>query len=92
MGRQTAVSDVGDFRAAPGGSCLPLNGTARLLSRPARLPEKIAIFLTPDFSMMSFTTVIEAQRIANRMSGRALYGWHVLSRDGLPVSATTASL
>jgi transcriptional regulator GlxA family with amidase domain len=53
------------------------------------LPEKIAVFLTPVFLMMSFTTVIEAQRTANRMSGRALDSWHVLSKNGLPVSASS---
>jgi len=52
------------------------------------MPEQIGVLLTPGFSMMSFTPVIEAQRIANRVSGRTLYRWHVLSKNGLPVPAS----
>ena len=59
-----------------------------LLATPARLPQRIAIFIVPKFSMMDFTAVIEAQRIANRMSGRELYSWHILSKDGRPVAAS----
>src|SRR5215472_1460613 len=81
-------SDGGDFRATPDGLCIPQNRTARLLSRPACMPEQIGVLLTPGFSMMSFTPVIEAQRIANRVSGRTLYRWHVLSKNGLPVPAS----
>ena len=59
-----------------------------LLATPARLPQRIAIFVVPKFSLMDFAAVIEAQRIANRMSGRELYSWHVLSKDGRPVAAS----
>ncbi|HEY2892383.1 MAG TPA: AraC family transcriptional regulator, partial [Dongiaceae bacterium] len=59
-----------------------------LLATPARLPQRIAIFVVPKFSLMDFAAVIEAQRIANRMSGRELYSWHILSKDGRPVAAS----
>jgi transcriptional regulator GlxA family with amidase domain len=59
-----------------------------LLATPARLPQRIAIFIVPKFSLMDFAAVIEAQRIANRMSGRELYSWHILSKDGRPVTAS----
>jgi transcriptional regulator GlxA family with amidase domain len=38
--------------------------------------------------MMGFTSAIEPLRAANRLSGRALYSWHIVSRDGRPVAAS----
>ena len=55
---------------------------------PATLPHRIAIFVIPQFAMMGFTSAIEPLRAANRMSGRSLYSWHILSRDGKPVMAS----
>lgn len=54
---------------------------------PTRLPQLITLFLLPKFSMMGFASAIEPLRSANRMSGRALYTWHILSKDGEPVTA-----
>ena len=56
--------------------------------QPTRLPLPVAFLLVPQFSMMSFTSAVEPLRSANRMSGRALYSWHILSPDGAPVSAS----
>ena len=53
-----------------------------------RLPQPIALFLLPKFSMMGFASAIEPLRSANRMSGRELYTWHILSKDGTPVMAS----
>ena len=50
--------------------------------------ETILFLLVPDFSMIAFTSAIEPLRIANRLSGRRLYEWRLLSRDGEPVSAS----
>ncbi|MEA2779794.1 MAG: AraC family transcriptional regulator, glycine betaine-responsive activator [Rhodospirillaceae bacterium] len=61
-----------------------------LLATPTRLPQRIAIFVVPKFSMMDLAGVIEPLRLANRMSGRELYSWHILSRDGRPVAASNA--
>ncbi|HET8727070.1 MAG TPA: GlxA family transcriptional regulator [Alphaproteobacteria bacterium] len=38
--------------------------------------------------MIAFATAVEAVRIANRMSGRELYRWVLLSKDGGPVRAS----
>jgi transcriptional regulator GlxA family with amidase domain len=59
-----------------------------LLATPARLPQRIAIFVVPKFSMMGFACAIEPLRSANRMSGRELYSWHILSKDGKAVTAS----
>jgi transcriptional regulator GlxA family with amidase domain len=50
--------------------------------------ETIFFLLVPDFSMIAFTSAIEPLRIANRLSGRSLYRWRLLSRDGAPVAAS----
>jgi len=55
---------------------------------PSKLPQSIGFLLIPNFSMIAFTSAIEPLRLANRTSGRALYSWHILSRDGLPVAAS----
>jgi AraC family transcriptional regulator, glycine betaine-responsive activator len=38
--------------------------------------------------MMGFACAIEPLRSANRMSGRELYSWHILSKDGKAVTAS----
>jgi transcriptional regulator GlxA family with amidase domain len=50
--------------------------------------ERIAFFLVPKFSMIAFTAALEALRLANRLSGKGLYSWHVVSKDGKPVEAS----
>ena len=55
---------------------------------PPRLPQPVTLFLLPKFSMMGFASAVEPLRSANRMSGRALYTWHILSKDGGPVTAS----
>lgn len=51
-------------------------------------PESFVMLLIPQFTMMSFTSAIEPLRIANRMAGRELYRWRVVSKDGRPVRAS----
>jgi AraC family transcriptional regulator, glycine betaine-responsive activator len=55
---------------------------------PSRLPQKIGFLLIPNFSMIAFASAVESLRLANRTSGRALYGWTLLGRDGKPVQAS----
>ena len=57
---------------------------------PAAATETILFLLIPDFSMIAFTSAIEPLRIANRLSGRPLYRWRLVSRDGAPVAASNA--
>jgi AraC family carnitine catabolism transcriptional activator len=51
-------------------------------------PEPIGFLLLPRFSMMAFFSAVEPLRIANRIAGRELFQWRVISQDGAPVSAS----
>jgi len=42
----------------------------------------IGIVLVPDFALASFSMVIEPLRVANRLSGKTLYTWSLLSEPG----------
>ncbi len=55
---------------------------------PSKLPQQIGFLLLPNFSMLPFASAVEALRLANRTSGRALYGWTLMTRDGQPVTAS----
>lgn len=55
---------------------------------PSKLPQQIGFLLLPNFSMIAFASAVEALRLANRTSGRALYGWTMITRDGQPVKAS----
>ncbi|WP_046078067.1 GlxA family transcriptional regulator [Halomonas sp. HG01] len=52
------------------------------------LPEPIGFLLLPRFSMMAFFSAVEPLRIANRISGRPLFEWTLISEDGGPVTAS----
>lgn len=47
-------------------------------------PRRFAFVLMENFTMLCFASAVEALRIANRMSGKTLYEWRVLSDDGAP--------
>lgn len=51
-------------------------------------PVRIAVFLVPQFSMMSFAAAIEPLRSANRAAGRLLFEWVLASADGAAVTAS----
>lgn len=51
-------------------------------------PEPIGFLLLPRFSMMAFFSAVEPLRIANRVSGKTLFEWLLISEDGGPVSAS----
>ncbi|MFT5111355.1 MAG: transcriptional regulator GlxA family with amidase domain [Parasphingorhabdus sp.] len=42
----------------------------------------VGFFLTNAFSMMAFISSLEPLRIANRLSGKALYNWVLISEEG----------
>ncbi|GGK40372.1 GlxA family transcriptional regulator [Salinarimonas ramus] len=46
---------------------------------------ELGFFLTPNFSMIAFTSAIEPFRLANYATGRDLYSWRLYSPDGAPV-------
>lgn len=49
---------------------------------------EIDILAFPETTVILLASVIEPLRAANRISGRALYGWRLLSLDGKPVETT----
>src|SRR4029450_1795232 len=55
-------------------------------------PDLIAFLLVPDFPLFAFSAAIEPLRIANWISGRPLYEWKVLSKDGRPVPASNGCM
>lgn len=50
----------------------------------------VGFLLTPEFSMIAFTSSIEPLRLANRVSGRNLFDWRIYSADGAPVAASNS--
>ena len=46
--------------------------------------ESFSLLLVPGFSLMTFASFLEPLRQVNRLLGRALYEWHLLSVDGRP--------
>ncbi|MGL3210602.1 AraC family transcriptional regulator [Bradyrhizobium sp. BR 1433] len=48
----------------------------------------IGFLLIPEFPMLSYVSVIEPLRAANRLSGRPLYRWSHISIDGEPAAAS----
>ncbi len=51
-------------------------------------PERIGFLLVPEFSMMALFSSVEPLRVANRLSGKQLYSWHIFSVDGEPVASS----
>ena len=49
---------------------------------PDGQPKRYVFVLLERFSMLSFASAVECLRIANRMSGRELYTWTLLSETG----------
>ena len=56
--------------------------------KPRSLPQRIALVLIPDFTMMPVTSAIEPLRLANRQAEKELYVWTMHSADGHPVKAS----
>ena len=48
----------------------------------AHPPERIAFLLLPRFSMIAFFSAVEPLRVANRLAGRPLYRWELVT-DGV---------
>ena len=51
-------------------------------------PLSISILLLPGSSMMSLASTLDPLRAANRVSGRTLFRWKLLSFDGQPATLT----
>jgi len=50
--------------------------------------QTFGFLLVPKFAMLAFTSAVEPLRAANLLSGRTLYAWQVISRDGCPVPSS----
>lgn len=44
--------------------------------------------LLPKMTMLAFGAAVEPLRIANQLTGKCLYRWHLISEDGLPVTCS----
>jgi transcriptional regulator GlxA family with amidase domain len=51
-------------------------------------PDRFVFLLLERFTLIAFAGAIEPLRLANRMAGRQLYEWRVVTPDGRPVSAS----
>jgi putative intracellular protease/amidase len=51
-------------------------------------PERFVFLLLENFTLIAFAGAIEPLRLANRMAGRTLYQWQVVSETGGPVTAS----
>ncbi|MBP7000150.1 GlxA family transcriptional regulator [Amaricoccus sp.] len=51
-------------------------------------PEKFVFLLLDQFTLIAFACAIEPLRLANRISGRTLYEWRVVSETGAPVASS----
>jgi transcriptional regulator GlxA family with amidase domain len=49
---------------------------------------RVVFLLLPEFTMLAFTSAVEALRSANRMLGGDAYSWRVASTDGQTVAAS----
>jgi len=45
-------------------------------------------YLAPEFTMLAFTSALEALRLANQVVGQEVYDWRIVSSDGKPVRAS----
>ncbi len=51
--------------------------------------ETFGFLLLPQFSMLAFSSAVEPLRAANRLSGRRLYDWRILTVDGEPIRSSS---
>jgi len=51
-------------------------------------PEPFVFLLLDNFTLIAFACAVEPLRLANRMAGRKLYEWRVVTPDGGPVTAS----
>lgn len=53
-------------------------------------PVTIGFYLVPHFPLLSFSAALDPLRQANRLSGRTLYRWVLISADGAAVKSSAA--
>lgn len=57
----------------------------------ASKPKRYVYVLLENFTLLSFASSLECLRIANRMSGKDVYSWTMLSEDGAPVTCSAGT-
>ena len=62
-----------------------------MFSDPNEIPLKIDFLLIDEFSMMAFSSAIEPLRLANRVRGKEIYEWELISIDGETVTASNGT-
>ena len=55
-------------------------------------PRSFVFYVVPDFTMLAFTSAIEALRLANAVLGQDVYSWRIATVDGQPVRASCGLL
>ncbi len=68
----------------------PGAGVGRAATAPGDETRSFGFLLLPKFSLLAFTSAVEPLRSANRLTGRPLYDWRLISRDGGPVASSGA--
>ncbi len=58
--------------------------------KPRELPQRVALIVIPEFTMMPVTAAVEPLRLANRHAEKELYRWSLHSVDGQAVAASNA--
>ena len=66
-------------------------GVGEVFSDPNEIPLKIDFLLIDEFSMMAFSSAIEPLRLANRVRGKQIYEWELISIDGDTVTASNGT-
>ncbi len=56
--------------------------------QPIKDTQHVGFLLTPQFSLIAFTSAIEPLRSANRVARRTIFSWDLYSIDGKPVKAS----
>jgi transcriptional regulator GlxA family with amidase domain len=51
--------------------------------------QEIGFYLVPGFTLMNFSAAIDPLQSANRLSGKKLYNWSTLTRDGQSLDASS---
>ena len=57
---------------------------------PERRPYRYGFLLTPDFTLIAFSSAVEVLRMANLTSQQELYQWSVLALDDRPVASSAS--
>ncbi|MEI4487120.1 GlxA family transcriptional regulator [Frigidibacter sp. MR17.14] len=63
-------------------------GVAQVDATAPAAPVVLSFVLTPGFTMLAFTSAVEPLRVANQLTGRRLFEWHVWSEGGTPVTGS----